>query len=41
MIDPLAADFIKKLLNQNFSQRLGAHGVSEIKKHPFFSGICW
>jgi hypothetical protein len=36
MIKPVAADFIKKLLNQDYKTRLGVRGVSEIKDHPFF-----
>jgi hypothetical protein len=36
MISPVAADFIKKLLNSDYKKRLGARGVSEIKEHLFF-----
>jgi len=35
-ISPEAADLIQKLLNPDSNQRLGAHGVEEIKNHPFF-----
>lgn len=41
MITPEAKDFIMKLLNKDFSQRLGANGANEIKLHPFLSGIDW
>ncbi len=35
-ISPEAADLIQKLLNPDPNQRLGAHGVDEIKNHSFF-----
>ena len=41
MISPEAKDFIIQLLNQNYVERLGAEGVSQIKQHKFFKGINW
>jgi len=41
MISPEAKDFIQRLLDKDFSQRLGANGAEEIKKHPFLQGIDW
>lgn len=41
MITPVAQDFILKLLNIDFANRLGANGAEEIKAHPFFRGIDW
>lgn len=29
---------MKKLLEPDFSKRLGANGAKEIKEHPFFEG---
>ncbi|RFU72247.1 serine threonine- kinase gad8 [Trichoderma arundinaceum] len=40
-LPPDAQDIMVKLLNRDPKQRLGAHGVSEIKTHPFFEGIHW
>jgi serine/threonine kinase 38 len=39
-LSPAAIDFIVKLLC-DVDDRLGTHGVGEIKKHPFFNGIDW
>ena len=39
-LSPAAIDFIVKLLC-DVDDRLGTHGVFEIKKHPFFNGINW
>ena len=36
-----AFDFIKGLMNSNPKKRLGAHGINEIKKHPWFKGFDW
>lgn len=37
-----AKDLIKKLLERNPLQRLGAEdGASQIKKHPFFKNVDW
>lgn len=41
MISPVAADFIKKLLNPDFKERLGARDIDEIKSHEFFAGVSW
>ena len=41
MISPEAKDFIEKLLNKDFSLRLGAKGVEELKGHPFLEDIDW
>lgn len=41
MITPEARELIKGLLNMKFSERLGAKGVEEIKRHPFFEGVNW
>ena len=40
-ISPEAFSLIKSLLNIDFSKRLGAESVDEIKEHPFFEGVCW
>lgn len=34
-------NLIESLLETNPKQRLGANGVEEIQKHPFFSSIDW
>ena len=34
-------DYISRSFECDASLRLGAKGVDEIKKHPFFSGIDW
>ena len=36
-MDPIAKDFIDRLLNKNGKTRMGAKGVEEIKTHKFFS----
>ena len=41
MISADAKDFIEKLLNRNFTMRLGAGGADEIKNHPFMKDIDW
>lgn len=41
-VSPEAKDLIRKLLNPDPNQRLGANdGAEEIKNHPFFKGINW
>ena len=40
-VSPTATDLLTNLLKRDPKQRLGAHGVSEIKSHPFFEGIDW
>ncbi|GMM30741.1 serine/threonine protein kinase [Martiniozyma asiatica (nom. inval.)] len=40
-VDSVTSDLIKKLLNRNPDERLGANGVEEIKSHPFFKDIDW
>ena len=37
-MSPEAADLISKLLVLDHTQRLGAAGADDIKKHPFFNG---
>ena len=39
-LSPAATDVLKRLLCDADS-RLGAHGVAEIKAHPFFEGVDW
>jgi len=34
-------DFIRKLTIKNKKNRLGANGVEEIKKHPWFGDLDW
>ena len=41
MISPEAKDFIEKLLHKDFSLRLGAKGVDELKGHPFLEDVDW
>lgn len=41
MISPVAADFIKALLNPDYRERLGAKDIDEIKSHKFFAGVSW
>ena len=36
-----ATSLLKGLLTKKPKQRLGYKGAHEIKKHPFFSSICW
>ena len=36
-----AADFINKLLQRKPSSRLGAHGIQEIKSHPWLKYYLW
>ncbi|KAF6804938.1 hypothetical protein CSOJ01_09841 [Colletotrichum sojae] len=41
-VQGVTADILRRLLEKTPAQRLGgAHGVSEIKKHGFFTGIDW
>jgi len=40
-MDPVARDFIDKLLVLNPDKRLGHNGADEVKSHPFFNGINW
>lgn len=39
-LSPEAKDLIKRFLSDPF-ERLGIHGIDEIKKHPFFRGVNW
>ncbi|KAI3686691.1 hypothetical protein L1987_80374 [Smallanthus sonchifolius] len=36
-----AQDMINRFLIHDPNQRLGAHGSSEVKSHPFFKGVNW
>ncbi|KAI8376458.1 kinase-like domain-containing protein [Radiomyces spectabilis] len=36
-----AVDIIRRLLDRDPRQRLGAHDVKQVKQHPFFKGIRW
>ncbi|XP_076905899.1 putative serine/threonine protein kinase IRE4 isoform X2 [Bidens hawaiensis] len=36
-----AQDMINKFLIHDPNERLGAHGASEVKAHPFFKGVNW
>ncbi|CAD8109445.1 unnamed protein product [Paramecium sonneborni] len=36
-----AADLIKKLMDPDFTKRIGHLNIQEIKDHPFFNGIDW
>ncbi|KAL4566349.1 hypothetical protein LXL04_030463 [Taraxacum kok-saghyz] len=36
-----AQDIINRFLIHDPNQRLGAHGSSEVKSHPFFNGVNW
>ena len=38
---PNVIDLCKKLLDKNGKTRLGVHGASEIKAHPWFIGTSW
>ena len=38
---PDAKDLIEKLLATDPTERLGANGAAEVKKHPFFAGLDW
>ena len=42
-ISDSALDLIVKLLNRDPRRRLGAgpSDADEVKKHPFFKGVCW
>jgi serine/threonine-protein kinase RIM15 len=40
-IDPDAKDLISALLTTDPSTRLGVAGASQVKAHPFFTGISW
>eukprot|EP01017_Pseudomicrothorax_dubius_P032796 TRINITY_DN4330_c0_g3_i4.p1 TRINITY_DN4330_c0_g3~~TRINITY_DN4330_c0_g3_i4.p1 ORF type:complete len:334 (-),score=98.66 TRINITY_DN4330_c0_g3_i4:378-1379(-) len=39
-LSPEATDLIKRLLT-DAGERLGLHGIEEIKAHPFFGGVDW
>lgn len=39
-LSPEATDLLRRLIRDP-SERLGIHGVQEIKAHPFFAGISW
>ena len=41
MITEEAHDFISKLLNKDFVNRLGSKSIDEIKGHAFFEGLDW
>ncbi len=41
MISQHAHDFISRLLQNDFMNRLGAQSVEEIKNHPFFDDVNW
>lgn len=38
---PDAVDLLKRIFVEHPKDRIGANGVEEIKKHPYFSGINW
>ena len=40
-ISPACVDAIKRFLDPNPKTRLGARGIEEIKRHPFFAGVNW
>ncbi|KAG0309659.1 hypothetical protein BGZ98_009979 [Dissophora globulifera] len=40
-IDPIAADFLSKLLERDPDYRLGSNGAQEVKAHPYFMSIDW
>ncbi|XP_030179786.1 microtubule-associated serine/threonine-protein kinase 2 isoform X2 [Lynx canadensis] len=40
-LPPDAQDLTSKLLHQNPLERLGAGSASEVKQHPFFTGLDW
>jgi len=40
-VDAAARDLIERLLCSDRAKRLGAHGVEEIKAHPYFAGMDW
>ena len=39
--DPMAADFVNKMLKRKPEERLGFNGIAEVKSHPWFSDINW
>uniref|UniRef100_A0A0M3HT25 Ribosomal protein S6 kinase n=1 Tax=Ascaris lumbricoides TaxID=6252 RepID=A0A0M3HT25_ASCLU len=39
--DPVAMDFVGRLLEKSPKRRLGKRGVEEIKQHPFLADIDW
>lgn len=41
MISPEAQDLIKRLLEPDFTKRLGFNGIEEVKTHPFWQGFDW
>ena len=40
-LDVKAQDLIRQLLTKDPTQRIGFHGIEEIKSHPYFEGIDW
>lgn len=42
-MNPVARDFISKLLTKDPKARLGhgSRGASEVRKHPFFADLDW
>ena len=40
-LSPEAKDLIEQLLTTERTERLGANGAGEVKKHPFFAGLDW
>ncbi|KRX00728.1 Protein kinase-like domain [Pseudocohnilembus persalinus] len=40
-MSPELKDLIEKLLDMDYTIRLGANGAQEIKEHPWFKGINW
>ena len=39
-LSPAATDILKRLISEP-ENRLGRHGIDEIKNHPFFEGLDW
>uniref|UniRef100_A0A914WQZ9 Ribosomal protein S6 kinase n=1 Tax=Plectus sambesii TaxID=2011161 RepID=A0A914WQZ9_9BILA len=39
--NPVAKDFVSRLVEKDAKKRLGANGVQDIKAHKFFKGIDW
>lgn len=40
-ISEISADLIKKLIEPDYTKRLGHNNIEEIKSHPFFKNINW